>query len=167
LIIPGGHTVSVPAPSEGCDMLLGVVAMLEPLLPSMVPLVTPPIDAPVINEPRAGLAPTDGMPPPIVAMPVLPDNVVPLPDRLPEVPVVPSSVPAPAAGPAAAALPALVVPLGVDSSLPGVEAVLGASAVDGRLGREPAPLGGVCAMAAVHAARAARAMSFFMSCRSP
>jgi hypothetical protein len=165
LIIPGGHTVSVPLPSEGCDMLLGVVAMLEPLLPSIVPLDTPPSEAPVISGPREGVGPTDGPAPPIVDMPVLPDRVVPLPDRLPEVPLVPSNVPAPAAGPAPAAPPGPlpnVLPLGDDSSLPGVEAVLGVMPADGRLGREPAPVGAVCAIAAVQATSVARARTFFI-----
>jgi hypothetical protein len=160
---PGGQAVSEPDGIDGWDMVLGIVAMLEPLPPSMVPLVTPPSDAPVIREPRIGLAPTDGRPPDMALVPELPDSVLPLPD-VPDVPDVPSSVPASVAGAAfaPAVLPSLEVPLGEDSSLPGVEAVLGARAVDGRLGREPAPVTVVCAMAAEQAAMATRARSFFI-----
>jgi hypothetical protein len=90
---------------------------------------------------------------------------LPLPAWPAVVPVVPSSVPDPVAAASFVPIPRRDNPLGEDTSLPGVEAVLGVRPVDGRLGREPAPVDVVCvvcAMAAVQAARATRARSFFI-----
>ncbi|WP_157399190.1 hypothetical protein [Ramlibacter pinisoli] len=166
LIIPGGHTVSVPAPSEGWDMALGDVARLVPPPFNIVPLVTPPNDAPFINGPAAGLGPTDGPSPCMVVMPEVAGTA-----RPPAIPPAPLGLPAPPAGPRTEPAVLAPAPSVVKASSPGVVAVLDFIAVEGRLGWEPPPVlvpgtcGTTCATAAEQAAMASRVKSLFIADR--